>query len=105
MGLDSIGVIITFDWGEKNLLWNTFCFILMRPARLLEQAPRKTGAIRRIVATDKDKTMKMIQPNCRAQFAAEDVEFILSVLGGKTLPMTSRTTRHHLFAAYLVLFF
>ena len=25
----------------------------------------------------------MIQPNCRAQFAAEDVEFILSVLGGK----------------------
>jgi hypothetical protein len=27
--------------------------------------------------------MKMIQPNCRAQFAAEDVEFILSVLGAK----------------------
>jgi len=27
--------------------------------------------------------MKMIQPNCRAQFAAEDIEFILSVLGGK----------------------
>jgi len=27
--------------------------------------------------------MKMIQPNCRAQFAAEDVEFILSVLGRK----------------------
>jgi len=26
-------------------------------------------------------TMKMIQPNCRVQFAAEDVEFILSVLG------------------------
>ena len=25
--------------------------------------------------------MKMIQPNCRAQFAAEDIEFILSVLG------------------------
>ena len=25
----------------------------------------------------------MIQPNCRAQFAAEDIEFILSVLGGK----------------------
>src|SRR5262249_1243842 len=30
-----------------------------------------------------EKTMKMIQPNCRAQFAAEDIEFILSVLGGK----------------------
>lgn len=30
------------------------------------------------------KTMKMIQPNCRVQFAAEDVEFILSVLGGKS---------------------
>jgi hypothetical protein len=27
--------------------------------------------------------MKVIQPNCRAQFAAEDVEFILSVLGRK----------------------
>jgi hypothetical protein len=27
--------------------------------------------------------MKMIQPNCRIQFAAEDVEFILSVLGRK----------------------
>ncbi len=29
------------------------------------------------------KTMKLIQPNCRAQFANEDIEFILSVLGGK----------------------
>src|SRR5436853_1239225 len=28
-------------------------------------------------------TMKMIQPNCRVQFAAEDVDFILSVLGAK----------------------
>src|ERR1044071_2805858 len=27
--------------------------------------------------------MKMIQPNCRIQFAAEDIEFILSVLGSK----------------------
>ncbi len=27
--------------------------------------------------------MKLIQSNCRAQFAVEDVEFILSVLGGK----------------------
>jgi hypothetical protein len=27
--------------------------------------------------------MKMIQPNCRVQFAAEDVDFILSVLGPK----------------------
>jgi hypothetical protein len=27
--------------------------------------------------------MKMIQANCRAQFAAEDIEFILSVLGAK----------------------
>lgn len=27
--------------------------------------------------------MKVIQPNCRAQFAAEDVEFILSVLGAR----------------------
>lgn len=28
-------------------------------------------------------TMKMIQPNCRVQFAAEDIEFILSVLDKK----------------------
>lgn len=27
--------------------------------------------------------MKLIQPNCRVQFAAEDIDFILSVLGGK----------------------
>jgi hypothetical protein len=27
--------------------------------------------------------MKMIQPNCRIQFAAEDIDFILSVLGRK----------------------
>src|SRR5580765_4259167 len=27
--------------------------------------------------------MNMIQPNCRIQFAAEDVDFILSVLGRK----------------------
>ena len=27
--------------------------------------------------------MKLIQSNCRAQFAAEDIDFILSVLGGK----------------------
>src|SRR5438874_13331973 len=27
--------------------------------------------------------MKMIQPNCRVQFAAEDIEFIASVLGQK----------------------
>jgi hypothetical protein len=27
--------------------------------------------------------MKMIQPNCRVQFAAEDIEFIVSVLGAK----------------------
>src|SRR5690242_5098597 len=31
-----------------------------------------------------NKAMKLIQPNCRMQFAAEDVEFILSVLGAKT---------------------
>src|SRR4051812_10148110 len=27
--------------------------------------------------------MKMIQPNCRVQFAAEDIDFILSALGSK----------------------
>lgn len=38
---------------------------------------------RRLVKTDAKLTMKMIQANCRVQFAAEDIEFILSVLGGK----------------------
>lgn len=28
--------------------------------------------------------MKMIQPNCRVQFAAEDIEFIVTVLGRRT---------------------
>jgi hypothetical protein len=28
-------------------------------------------------------TMNIIKPNCRVQFAAQDIEFILSVLGGK----------------------
>src|SRR5206468_1886674 len=41
------------------------------------------GAIRRSSNRIAEKTMKMIQPNCRAQFAAEDIDFILSVLGGK----------------------
>ena len=27
--------------------------------------------------------MKVIQPNCRTQFAAEDIDFIVSVLGAK----------------------
>ncbi len=27
--------------------------------------------------------MRMVQPNCRIQFAAEDIDFIVSVLGGK----------------------
>ena len=27
--------------------------------------------------------MRMIQPNCRVQFAAEDIDFVVSVLGGK----------------------
>src|SRR5262249_13785773 len=30
--------------------------------------------------------MKVIQPNCRIQFTAEDIDFILTVLGGKTGP-------------------
>ena len=41
---------------------------------------RRSGAVSGFVSVT---TMKMIQPNCRVQFAAEDVEFILSVLGRK----------------------
>jgi hypothetical protein len=36
-----------------------------------------------VVEAESITTMKMIQPNCRVQFAAEDVDFILSVLGRK----------------------
>jgi len=35
------------------------------------------------LGTERLKCMKMIQPNCRVQFAAEDVDFVLSVLGQK----------------------
>src|ERR1041385_7292113 len=31
-----------------------------------------------------ERAMKVIQPNCRVQFTAEDVDFILSVLAEKT---------------------
>src|SRR5260221_14288258 len=45
---------------------------------------RLNGAIRLFVnRLEQTTTMKMIQPNCRVQFAAEDIDFILSVLGGK----------------------
>ncbi len=37
----------------------------------------------RVTSADPFETMKMIQPNCRVQFAAEDIDFILSVLGRK----------------------
>jgi hypothetical protein len=38
---------------------------------------------RLIRGTSLCEIMKMIQPNCRTQFAAEDIDFILSVLGQK----------------------
>ncbi len=37
-----------------------------------------------IVAQTTVESVKVIQPNCRVQFAAEDIEFIVSVLGTKT---------------------
>jgi hypothetical protein len=43
----------------------------------------ETGANQRFIEVLQLNTMKLIQSNCRAQFAAEDIEFILSVLGGK----------------------
>ena len=33
--------------------------------------------------------MKMIQPNCRVQFAAEDIDFILSVLAVTGMSMST----------------
>ena len=39
----------------------------------------------------KAKVMKMIQPNCRIQFAAEDLDFIVSVLGKKLSDMECLT--------------
>lgn len=37
-----------------------------------------------IVQQNRVEAMKVIQPNCRVQFAAEDIAFIVSVLGAKT---------------------
>jgi hypothetical protein len=39
--------------------------------------------VRQAYSSEWNETMKMIQANCRVQFAAEDIEFILSVLGRK----------------------
>jgi hypothetical protein len=39
---------------------------------------------RRIQASHGESVMKVIQPNCRVQFTAEDIRFILSVLGPGT---------------------
>jgi hypothetical protein len=58
-------------------------YIKLRPTKGGESARRKPGAIARFVSFVVVNTMKVIQPNCRAQFAAEDIEFILSVLGAK----------------------
>ncbi len=55
---------------------------LTQNRRRADYAPG-SGAISRFVKVYCCMTMKMIQPNCRAQFAAEDIDFILSVLGGK----------------------
>src|SRR5262249_24621447 len=52
---------------NEALAWNVLCF-------MIEQAHR--CGLNRV-------HMRMIQPNCRVQFAAEDIEFILSVLGCK----------------------
>jgi hypothetical protein len=42
---------------------------------------RGGGVISGFVQYPKEMTMKLIQSNCRARFAAEDIEFVLSVLG------------------------
>jgi len=44
---------------------------------------RQKGEFAQVGGRQVVTAMKMIQPNCRVQFAAEDVEFILSVLGRK----------------------
>jgi hypothetical protein len=61
----------------RYLAWNRFCFIL-QPGR--ETRLQRGGTVNDSSAV---MTMKMIQPNCRVQFAAEDMDFILSVLGRK----------------------
>ena len=47
---------------------------------------KKAGAARVVgnrASLNNGIDMELIQPNCRVQFAAEDIEFIVSVLGGK----------------------
>ncbi len=43
----------------------------------------KVRAVVFVKTESEQKVMNMIQPNCRVQFTAEDVDFILSVLGRK----------------------
>ncbi|HEV2210797.1 MAG TPA: hypothetical protein VG167_18645 [Verrucomicrobiae bacterium] len=58
-------------------------YITQEPTKGRTRPVRELAQSGRFVIVLQEKTMKMIQPNCRAQFAAEDIDFILSVLGGK----------------------
>ena len=60
---------------EASRLRGMVCAVLwVRPAR---------GATAWNLSESSHSAMKVIQPNCRVQFAAEDVEFVLSILGRK----------------------
>ena len=74
-------------WGHSQpqlkrrfcVIWRGIIFALVVESG--REARYKRGE--RSVDSSAVTTMKMIQPNCRVQFAAEDVDFILSVLGRK----------------------
>ncbi len=74
------------QFGGVNPLRRSFCGIYFALYyERTDDGERQAPADERKGKTSElnETTMKMIQPNCRAQFAAEDIEFILSVLGAR----------------------
>jgi hypothetical protein len=63
--------------------WNQFCWIGVQRHNGIGQARLNERALAASNRVKAHVTMKMIHPNCRVQFAAEDIDFILSVLGGQ----------------------
>lgn len=62
----------------KEFAWNPLCYEFES-----SDHKRREDELAGRAQLQSKHDMKMIQPNCRIQFAAEDIEFILSVLGTK----------------------
>jgi len=72
-------------WSEAavgtDFSWNPFCLIF----KLAGMLGRADGLVGATIALSSSRRCdnEMIQPNCRVQFAAEDIDFILSVLAAR----------------------